>query len=75
MVFLGSTDLATSTGEEGPNARRVEALVQQVLEVCVARGVPCGYPIVARSHEDAERETARRLAEGFKVLAVMTITR
>jgi hypothetical protein len=30
---------------------------------------------VARSHEDAERETARRLAEGFKVLAVMTITR
>ncbi len=75
VVFLGPTDLATSTGEEGPNAPRVEALVQQVLEVCVARGVPCGYPIVARSHEDAERETARRLAEGFKVLAVMTITR
>ena len=72
VIFLGPTDLASSTGAEGPNAPTVEALVQQVLQVCLARNIPCGYPIVANSHQEAERETARRLAEGFKVLAVMT---
>ena len=75
VIFLGPTDLATSAGEEGPNAPRVEALVQDVLQVCLARNIPCGYPIVAPTREDAERETARRLAEGFKVLAVMTSAR
>ena len=72
VVFLGPTDLASSIGAEGPNAPSVEALVQEVLQVCLARNIPCGYPIVANSHQEAERETARRLAEGFKVLAVMT---
>ena len=72
VIFLGPTDLASSTGAEGPNAPTVEALVQQVLQVCLARNIPCGYPIVANSLQEAERETARRLAEGFKVLAVMT---
>ena len=72
VIFLGPTDLASSTGAEGPNAPTVEALVQEVLQVCLARNIPCGYPIVATSHQEAERETARRLAEGFKVLAVMT---
>ena len=72
VIFLGPTDLASSTGAEGPNAPTVEALVQQVLQVCLARNIPCGYPIVANSHQEAERETARRLAEGFKVLAVLT---
>ena len=72
VIFLGPTDLASSTGAEGPNAPSVEALVQEVLQVCLARNIPCGYPIVANSHQEAERETARRLAEGFKVLAVMT---
>ncbi len=75
VIFLGPTDLATSTGAEGPNAPRVEALVQDVLQVCLARNIPCGYPIVAPTRADAERETARRLAEGFKVLAVMTSAR
>ena len=75
VIFLGPTDLAASAGEEGPNAPRVDALVQEVLEACLARNIPCGYPIVAPTREDAERETARRLAEGFKVLAVMTIAR
>ena len=74
-IFLGPTDLATSAGEAGPNAPRVEALVQEVLTACLARQVPCGYPIVAPTRADAERETARRLAEGFKVLAVMTTAR
>ena len=72
VVFLGPTDLAVSIGAEGPNAPSVEALVQEVLQVCLSRNIPCGYPIVANSHQEAERETARRLAEGFKVLAVMT---
>ncbi len=72
VIFLGPTDLASSTGAEGPNAPTVEALVQEVLQVCLARNIPCGYPIVANSHQEAERETARRLAKGFKVLAVMT---
>ena len=75
VIFLGPTDLAISAGEEGPNAPRVEALVQEVLEVCLARNVPCGYPVVAPTRDDAERETAKRLAEGFKVLAVMTTAR
>jgi 4-hydroxy-2-oxoheptanedioate aldolase len=75
VIFLGPTDLATSAGEEGPNAPRVDALVHQVLEACLERNIPCGYPIVAPTREDAERETARRLAEGFKVLAVMTSAR
>ena len=73
--FLFFIILATSAGEVGPNTPRVEALVQDVLQVCLARNVPCGYPIVAPTREDAERETARRLAEGFKVLAVMTSAR
>ena len=75
VIFLGPTDLATSVGEEGPNAPRVEALVQEVLKACLARNIPCGYPIVAATREAAERETARRLAQGFKVLAVMTSAR
>ena len=75
VIFLGPTDLASSAGEDGPNAPRVDALVQQVLEVCLERNIPCGYPIVARTPEDAERETARRLREGFRVLAVMTTAR
>ena len=75
VIFLGPTDLATSTGAEGPNDPRVEALVQQVLAACLLRNIPCGYPIVAATPEDAERETQRRLAEGFKVLAVMTSAR
>ena len=75
VIFLGPTDLATSAGEDGPNAPRVDVLVQQVLEACLERDIPCGYPIVASTREDAERQTARRLAEGFKVLAVMTTAR
>ncbi len=75
VIFLGPTDLATSAGEDGPNAPRVDELVHQVLEVCLERNIPCGYPIVASTPEDAERQTARRLAEGFKVLAVMTTAR
>ena len=71
-IFLGPTDLAESAGEDGPNAPGVEALVQEVLKVCLARNVPCGYPIVAPTREAAERETQRRLREGFTVLAVMT---
>ncbi len=70
-IFLGPTDLAVSAGEDGPNAPGVEALVQEVLAVCLARNVPCGYPIVASTRAEADRETARRLEEGFKVLAVM----
>ena len=72
VIFLGPTDMATAIDAEGPNAPEVESLVQGVLQVCVERNIPCGYPIVATSPEEAERETARRLAEGFKVLAVMT---
>ena len=75
VIFLGPTDLATSAGEDGPNAPRVEELVQVVLKACLAKNIPCGYPIVAPTREDAERETARRLREGFKVLAVMTTAR
>ena len=75
VIFLGPTDLATSAGEDGPNAPRVDELVHQVLEVCLERNIACGYPIVASTPEDAERQTARRLAEGFKVLAVMTTAR
>ena len=74
VIFLGPTDIATSIGAEGPNAPSVEVLVQEVLAACLARNIPCGYPIVAATREAADRETARRLAEGFKVLAVMTRT-
>ena len=74
-IFLGPTDLAESAGEAGPNAPRVETLVQEVLQVCLARGVPCGYPIVAPTREAAQRETERRLSDGFTVLAVMTVAR
>ena len=75
VIFLGPTDLAQSANEEGPNTPRVETLVQQVLAMCLARNIPCGYPIVAPTREAAERETARRLEEGFRVLAVMTTNR
>lgn len=75
VIFLGPTDMATAIGAEGPNAPEVESLVQDVLAVCLARNIACGYPIVATSPEAAERETSRRLAQGFKVLAVMTTSR
>ena len=75
LIFLGPTDLAKSADEDGPNAPRVEALVQEVLRGCLASNIPCGYPIVAATREAAERETARRLEEGFRVLAVMTTAR
>ena len=74
VIFLGPTDIATSIGAEGPNAPEVELLVQEVLAACLAKNIPCGYPIVATTREAAERETERRLAEGFKVLAVMSRT-
>jgi 4-hydroxy-2-oxoheptanedioate aldolase len=75
VLFLGPTDMATATGADGPNAESVEAMVQEVLQVCLARNIPCGYPIVASDQESAAQETARRLAEGFRVLAVMTSSR
>ncbi len=74
VIFLGPTDIATSIGAEGPDAASVEVLVQEVLAACLEQNIPCGYPIVAPTPEAAERETARRLAEGFRVLAVMTRT-
>ncbi len=74
-IFLGPTDLAESAGEDGPNSAGVEALVQEVLRACLAKGVPCGYPIVASTDEAAEDETQRRVREGFTVLAVMTVAR
>lgn len=74
-IFLGPTDLAASMGADGPNAPEVEAVVQTVLATCLARNIPCGYPIVARTALDAERETRRRVDQGFTVLAVMTTAR
>ena len=75
VLFLGPTDMATAIGADGPDAATVEEMVQEVLQVCVARNIPCGYPIVAPDQEAAAQETARRLAEGFRVLAVMTSSR
>jgi len=72
VIFLGPTDLAASIGADGPNAPDVEALIQRVLSGCLARNIPCGYPIVAATREEADRETTRRLREGFRMLAVMT---
>ena len=41
VIFLGPTDLAKSADEDGPNAPRVEALVQEVL-----KGMPRGqHPV------------------------------
>lgn len=75
VLFLGPTDMATAIGAEGPNAAEVETMVQEVLKVCLERNIACGYPIVATTQADADRQTAQRLAEGFKVLAVMTRAR
>ncbi|PCI75603.1 MAG: hypothetical protein COB20_12455 [SAR86 cluster bacterium] len=75
VLFLGPTDMAAFIGAEGPNAPEVETMVQEVLTVCLARNIACGYPIVAASPEDAERQTTERLAQGFQVLAVMTRAR
>ena len=72
VLFVGPTDMASYINAEGPNAPQVEAMVQEVLAVCLESGIACGYPIVANSIEDAERQTANRLEQGFKVLAVMT---
>jgi 4-hydroxy-2-oxoheptanedioate aldolase len=71
-IFLGPTDLAASIEADGPHAPDVEALVQRALSRCLARNIPCGYPIVAATREEADRETTRRLREGFTMLAVMT---
>ena len=73
-IFLGPFDLATSLGEERPDAPQVETLIQSVLQNCRRANISCGYPIVAQTRADAERETRRRLSEGFMVLAVMVTT-
>ena len=72
VLFVGPTDMASYINAEGPNAPQVEAMVQEVLAVCLESGIACGYPLGANSIEDAERQTANRLEQGFKVLAVMT---
>ena len=72
VLFVGPTDMASYINAEGPNAPQVEAMVQEVLAVCLESGIACGCPIVANSFEDGERQTANRLEQGFKVLAVMT---
>ena len=75
VIFLGPTDLTKSADAEGPNAPRVEALVQEVLRGCLASNIPCEYRIVASTRGAVARETTRRLEEGFRVLAVMTTAR
>ena len=75
VLFVGPTDMASYINAAGPNAPQVEAMVQQVLAVCLESGIACGYPIVANSVDDAERQKANRLEQGFKVLAVMTRAR
>lgn len=75
VLFVGPTDMANYIDADGPNAPEVEAMVQEVLAVCLSKNIACGYPIVASSPEDAERQTADRIEQGFKVLAVMTRAR
>ncbi len=70
-LFLGPTDMAVATGAAGPDAPSVEAMVQEILQACIAGNIPCGYPIVAPDRESATREVARRVGEGFSILAVM----
>ncbi|MBM88137.1 MAG: hypothetical protein CMQ41_07120 [Gammaproteobacteria bacterium] len=74
VLFVGPTDMANYIGADGPNAPEVEAMVQQVLAICLEEDIACGYPIIASSTEDAERQAESRLEQGFKVLAVMTRT-
>lgn len=75
VLFVGPTDMASYIDAEGPNAPEVEAMVQEVLAVCLDRNIACGYPIVASSPADAQQQTSNRLRQGFKVLAVMTRAR
>lgn len=75
VLFVGPTDMASYINAEGPNSPEVEDMVQQVLSVCLETDIACGYPIIASSVEDAEQQTASRLDQGFKVLAVITRTR
>lgn len=75
VLFVGPTDMATYINAEGPNSLEVEEMVQQVLSVCIEANIACGYPIVASSLQDAEQQTAARLDQGFKVLAVMITSR
>lgn len=70
VIFLGPGDLSRSLGEKSTTAPKTEAGVQKVLKGCLARKIACGYPIVAPNAEAGQKEVARRLAEGFRMVTV-----
>ena len=69
-ILIGPYHLSESLGEKAYNTPRNEAAVQGILKKCLARKMPCAYPIVATNQAEAQREIDRRRTEGFRILTV-----
>lgn len=70
VVFLGPSDMSRTMGEKGPLSPKTEIGVQTVLKACLRTKVPCGYPVTAPDDATAQKELARRKAEGFRMITV-----
>ena len=69
-LLIGPSHLSQSLGEAGAKAPKTEAAVQAIVKACVARRMPCGYPIVEATADRAGAEVTRRKSEGFRMLTV-----
>ena len=69
-LLIGPSHLSQSLGERGAKAPKTEAAVQTIVKACVAKRVPCVYPIVEETAEKARAEVTRRQSEGFRMLTV-----
>jgi 4-hydroxy-2-oxoheptanedioate aldolase len=69
-LLIGPSHLSQSLGEAGAKSPKTEAAVQTIVKACVAKRVPCAYPIVEDTQERAKAEIARRQSEGFRMLTV-----
>jgi len=70
LVFIGPFDLSRSLGEAGPNTTRTEQNVQMVLQTCLAKKMPCAYPVVEPTAERGRTQLAERQRQGFRMVTV-----
>jgi 4-hydroxy-2-oxoheptanedioate aldolase len=61
-IFIGPSDLSISYGVPGSHEDEVKA-IQKVLDVCKAKGIPCGLTTGAR-------DVAQRLEQGFDFVTI-----
>lgn len=69
-ILIGPSHLSQSLGEPSWTSPKTEGAVQTVLKGCLAKRIPCGYPVVGATAEAAQRDLAKRKEEGFRFLTI-----